>query len=326
MGFGLAQMFLLAASLAFAWSIGAHYTGACMGMAYAARSITLRRALILMAPLAFVGAVVASGAVEVTVGSGLLSGGSVGIPVAGAIIVSAFALTSAYNFVRLPTSTIQILVFAVVGAGVASGVSVNWGTVARLAVVWAAVPPAAAALAFLLTRLADATRMGRRLGSDSSYLPAVGLGLVAAGAGASFVMGANDVSNASGALVMTGLFGLLPAAALGGIGLSVGVLTWGRPILQRVAFETVKLDRLTASLSQLVQSILVLVPVLFGYFTSLNQALLGAMAGAGYARGRATVNATVLYSILLGWAVGPASGFGLAFVVVWAGRSVGVLP
>lgn len=53
------------------------------------------------------------------------------------------------------------------------------------------------------------------------------VGLVAVGAIASFAMGANDVSNATGALVGTHTLSPLPAGLVGGAGLALGVLTWG---------------------------------------------------------------------------------------------------
>jgi len=73
-----------------------------------------------------------------------------------------------------------------------------------------------------------------------------------------------------------------------------------------------------ATAAQLVQAAVVLAAVAFGFFTSMNQALVGAMAGAGFARGRETVHLDTLFSILQGWVLGPgvsiAAGylFGLA--------------
>ena len=62
---------LIVLAIGFAWSIGAHYTGAVMGMPHALRAIGAWHALLLMAPLAFLGATFASHAVEERVGSGL---------------------------------------------------------------------------------------------------------------------------------------------------------------------------------------------------------------------------------------------------------------
>ena len=306
----------MAAAVAFAFSIGAHYTGACMGMPYAAGAIRPWHALLLMAPLALVGAAFASGQVEATVGHGILGSGTVALGLALGIVVTALALTSAYNFLTIPTSTIQILVFSAVGAGLAAGVPVHWTTIGALVVLWATAPFAAFALGFLFVRAAD--RYRPPVASPSQLGWTAVLGLVGVGAAASFAMGANDVSNASGALVMTGLFGLVLAGLVGGVGIAVGVLTWGRPLLQRVAFDLVELDPRTATASQLAQSTVILVSVAFGFFTSMNQALVGAMIGAGMARRRSAVLWKAIRSILLGWGVGPLSGLTLGFAVVWA--------
>lgn len=47
---------LVVLAVSFAWSIGSHYTGACMGMPYALGAISARNALLLTAPLAPAGA------------------------------------------------------------------------------------------------------------------------------------------------------------------------------------------------------------------------------------------------------------------------------
>jgi inorganic phosphate transporter, PiT family len=309
----LTAYLLIAAAFAFAISIGAHYTGACMGMPYAAGAIRPVPALLLMAPLALVGAVVASEGVETTVGHGILGSAPVALGLALAIVLSALALTSAYNFLTIPTSTIQILVFSTVGAGLAAGIRIQWGTVEALVALWAVAPFAAFALGYLFVRASDRWR-GTSESARALARPAV-LGLVGVGLAASFAMGANDVSNASGAFVMTGVFGLVTAALVGGVGLAVGVLTWGRPLLQRVAFNIVRLDPPMAIASQLAQATVILLSVAFGYFTSMNQALVGAMIGAGTARGQHTVIGKAVRGILTGWAAGPLSGAALGFAL-----------
>jgi PiT family inorganic phosphate transporter len=303
---------LVALALGFAWSMGAHYTGACMGMPHALGAISARRALLLMAPLTLIGAAFASHEVERRVGHGLTDR-SLSLGAQAVVVGVAFALTTLFNRLRIPTSTIQILVFSVAGVALAQDAGVRWDAIGSLAAVWATAPLAAAALGFALTRALDralATRDTLSRGTD-----ALGLVLVAVGAAASFAMGANDVSNASGALVGTGTFSPLAAGAVGGAGLAVGVLTWGRPLLHRVAFEIVDVDRPMATAAQLVQAAVVLAAVAFGYFTSMNQALVGAMAGAGLARGRETVHRATVAAILRGWVVGPALGLGAGWAL-----------
>ncbi len=178
---------LVALAFAFAWSIGSHYTGACMGMPYALGAVRARTALALMAPLALAGATLASGKVATTVGRKLVDATPTRL---GEIVVVAvaFAITGLYNRVRIPTSTIQLLVGAVIGTAVGAQVGVHWHTILILVVIWVAAPPVAAALGFA---------GGKTLGG----VKGVGTGLVVVGAVASFAMGANDVALASGALV-----------------------------------------------------------------------------------------------------------------------------
>src|SRR5437899_5741250 len=244
---------LIALAFAFAWSIGSHYTGACMGMPYALGAISARNALLLMAPLALLGAWLASGKVATTVGRKLIDATPTELGEV-VIVAVAFGVTAIYNRVRIPTSTIQILVGSVVGVAVASSVGVHWHTIGALVVIWVTAPLVAAALGFL---------GGKSLGSVTR----VGGGLVLVGCLASFAMGANDVALASGALVGPDVLSARDAGLLCGIGIALGVLVTGRGLLDRVAFDIVDLDRVTATTAQLVQALVILVARSLGYFT-----------------------------------------------------------
>ena len=323
----LVSIVLVVLAVAFAVSMGAHYTGACMGMPHALGALTARRALWIMAPLALIGAALASHGVEHTVGHGLVTG-QLAVVAQVIVVAVAFALTSAFNVVRVPTSTIQILVFSVVGVALAAHAGVQWRTIGLLAIVWVVAPPVAGLLGFGFTRVFDLVPGVRvaAAGPDASTAQGgtgrtpgtavtLGLALTAVGAAASFTMGANDVANASGSLVGTGTFGPLAAGIIGGLGLALGVLTWGRPLLRKVAFDIVTVDRPMATAAQLVQALVVLTAVAFGLFTSMNQALVGAMTGAGLARGRRTVKTASLVGILRGWVIGPGAGLVAGYLI-----------
>ena len=274
-------LLLVILALGFAWSMGAHYTGACMGMPYATGSIRLWPALVTMAALVLAGAALLSHRVLATVGHHVLATPSLPTGAASAIVGGAFLLTTVFNRLRIPTSTIQILVFSVIGAGLALRIDVEWTTIARLLVVWAVAPFVALALGFVFTRMLDRVAILR----DNAR--GAGMVLVAAGALASLTMGANDVSNATAVFLTTHLSGRFVAGAMGGLGLALGVLTWGRSLLERVAFEIVKMDLAMASAAQLVQGLVVLsAAVGLGDFTSMNQALIGDDGSGAGARTR----------------------------------------
>jgi PiT family inorganic phosphate transporter len=365
---------LLVVVVGFAWNLGVHYTGAVMGMPRAARAISDGPALVLIAILTILGATFASGGVEVTVGQNIVPAGRIGIAAATVIVLAAGALTMLFNYLKIPTSTIQILIFCVVGVGLAGNIPIAWATIISLAIVWVIAPVVAFVLDFVFTSLFDllvplqtsraqATEQiaalkrfdTPNLGNTSfaRWLPAVAMPLsagvrqeaeevssclpasvtllyvrwlpallVAVGMAASFVLGANDVSNATGALIMTQTFSLREAGLMGGVAMAVGALTWGRHILRTVAFDVVEMDLAMASAAQGVQALVVLAAVSQGLFTSMNQALIGAMAGTGLARGKETVQRRQIVGIFRGWLIGPASGVVLAYLLEWLARII----
>jgi PiT family inorganic phosphate transporter len=297
---------LVALAFSFAWSIGSHYTGACMGMPYALGAVRAGTALALMAPLALAGAALGSGKVATTIGRRLVAAPPTKL--AELLIVAvAFGVTALYNRLRIPTSTIQLLVGSVVGVAVGASAGVHWRTIATLAAIWIAAPLVAAAVGF---------------GGGKAFrnVTRVGPALVLVGCLASFAMGANDVALASGALVGADVFGPRSAGLVCGVGIAFGVLLTGRALLDRVAFDIVELDRVTATAAQFVQALVILVAVSFGYFTSMNQALVGAMAGAGAARGRDAVKRGTLAGIVRGWILGPPASFLLALIAALLAR------
>ena len=281
--------------------MGAHYTGAVMGMPVAIRALSESAALWIIAIFCVIGATFASEPVQRTVGLHIIDASRVTLLMALVMVLGAFILTTVYTYYKIPTSTIQILIFCVVGTGVSAGIPLTWTTIGRLAITWAAAPIAAAILAFTAARL-----LQQRSAPSWS--------LIAVGIAASFVLGANDVSNAVGVWSMVHIANPVSAGLAGGIAMAVGALTWGRRILHRVAYEIVEVDRTTATAAQGVQAAVVIVAVTQGFFTSINQALVGAMSGAALAN-RRPMNRRNLYGILKGWLISPISGFVFCYVL-----------
>ena len=65
---------MILSGLFFGWTIGSHYTGATMGMAYGSGVITKRSALVLIAVFVILGATFESHNVVKTVGTGIIKG------------------------------------------------------------------------------------------------------------------------------------------------------------------------------------------------------------------------------------------------------------
>jgi PiT family inorganic phosphate transporter len=318
---GIGSLILLLLAFGFAVALGAHYSGACMGMAHAAGAASRRRLILIMAPLAFLGAALAGESVERTVGHDLLLHGHLPIPLAASIIGVSFLLTSLFTILRIPVSVSQIVIFAAVGTGLGAGATIDWATVGFFTLVWALTPISTGLIAFVIARTTHRRWPDRAARLVST--PMAAAALVGLGAFSSFTMGANDVSNATGAFLLGGLSTATMAALVGGAGIALGALVAGGRLIDRMAREIVDLDPQMAASAQIAQSAVILGVVLNGFYTSLNQALMGALLGVGYGRGKYRVRWTAVRHILTEWATGPLTAVTLAVVTTgllrWSG-------
>lgn len=174
-------------------------------------------------------------------------------------------------------------------------------TIVFLCVTWVATPIVSGGLGFLFTRAAD-NFARTRAGKSQTLLKYF---LFAGCCYAAYTLRANNTGNAVGVLYGTKLLTPIKAGFVGGIVMAIGALTWGRPILEKVAEGVVQLDLPMGVGAKLAQSVTAHTAAFLGYPTSMNQALIGGMAGAGAVRGVKTMNAKAMKEIVLSWFLTP---------------------
>lgn len=290
---------MLIAGLFFGWTIGSHYTGATMGMAYGSGLIRSKSlATVLVAIFVLLGATFDSSRVVSTVGTGIIRNQDLTPLGAMVMMLTAALVTAANTWMKWPVSTSQLACFSVVGAALAMGVPVFWGTtIVLLFVTWIGTPLISGILGFILTRATDkwTGHGGRTAHRLVRWL------LLLASCYAAYTLGANNTGNAVG--VFYGLHKMSPMQAgfVGGIAMAIGALTWGRPILDKVGKGLVEIDTNMALGAKLAQSVTAHTAAWIGYPTSMNQALLGGVAGASGARGREPVSWKAVREIAFSW-------------------------
>ncbi len=222
---------MVLSGLFFGWTIGSHYTGATMGMAYGSGVIkSPLTATILIAVFVVLGATFESHNVVKTVGTGIIRGEDM-TPLGAMVMMFTAALVTAGNtWMKWPVSTSQLACFSVVGSALAMGAPVFWTTtIVFLFVTWIGTPIMSALLGFIFTRLTDKVMKGRS--EKSSRI--LGYALVAACCYAAYTLGANNTGNAVGVFFGLKILTPMKAGFVGGIVMAVGALTWGRPILEK---------------------------------------------------------------------------------------------
>ncbi len=293
---------MVVSGLFFGWTIGSHYTGATMGMAYGSGVIkSPLLATVLIAFFVILGATFESHNVVKTVGTSIIRGEDMTPLGAMVMMLTAALVTAANTWMKWPVSTSQLACCSVVGAAIAMGAPVHWGTtIVFLCVTWVATPLVSAGLGLVFTHMADKFSQSA-IGSKRAlrYL------LFAGCCYAAYTLGANNTGNAVGVLFGTKLLTPMKAGFVGGIVMAVGALTWGRPILEKVGKGIVQLDLSMGVGAKLGQSVTAHTAAFLGYPTSMNQALIGGMAGAGTARGIKTIDLRAMKEIVVSWFLTP---------------------
>jgi phosphate/sulfate permease len=288
-------------------------TDPAMGMAYGAGVIKKpMTALLLIAFFVILGATFESHNVIMTVGTGIIPGNSMTPLGAMVMMFTAASVTAANTWMKLPVSTSQLACFSVVGAALGMGAPVNWSTtVVFLFVTWIGTPIASALLGFLLTCLTDSLMHG----SSESQMKILQWGLLAACCYAAYTLGANNTGNAVGVFYGLHLVTAMKAGFIGGIAIAIGALTWGKGLLEKIRKGIVELDLNMGVGAKLAQSITAHTAAILGYPTSMNQALIGAVAGAGGARGLKTLNRRALAEIVFSWFFTPVLAGVVSFLI-----------
>jgi len=282
-------------SLYFAWAIGTHYTGAALGPAVGAGLLSKSKALKLMAILAFAGAFL-SFKVQETYAFNIVS--NINEIAVAAALLSAALTTTAFTYLKIPTSTIQVFTFSLVGAAVVGGLSVSIKVLLTFVLFWVVAPVVALSLGFLLIKLIPKHGMEKWI----RYF------VIGSSMHSAFSVGSNDVSNAVAMLVALDYVDTIAASLIGGTFIAIGVLTWGRRVLARVSGEIVTMKLDVACSAQIAKASTIIGVNLVGYNASINQTLISGLVGASMGKKEKNINSRIMKGILIGWGISPASG------------------
>jgi len=317
-----------------AWNIGANDSANCVGTAVGGRILSYRRAIAIVILFVLLGAVLEGWKNMKTVGEDIIIVSDGTNPLSevpraaiAALLAAGIWVTTATTL-RLPVSTSQSMVGAVIGAGLLLsyaqpdiGASVQFGTLGIIAISWLLNPMFAAILAFIL--LKAFTPLLRRIKNIVLLNQVLMILIIVASASTAYALGANDIGTSTG--VVYAFFGgdgpdfrlMLLIGLFGGVALAVGVVTYSRRVMHTVGTGITRLDALTAFAAQMGAAITVWSFVQFHIPVSTTQAIIGAVAGAGLVKGAAAVSGRKLGHIGIAWVLTPAVACALSFLLGW---------
>lgn len=303
--------------VAFALNIGASGTAAAMGAAYGGKAVTRRKAQWLAGLFALLGSVVGGGAVVVRIGNGIVPEGMITVTGAIVILASACMTLALANYMRIPLSTSEVTVGAVVGLGLAIG-TLSVPTVLFIVSAWIVFPLLVGGLSWLCGRFihnplnrwfqrSKAHRWGARL---------LAFGLVGGGCFEAFAAGTNNVANALGPLVGAGIIDMHTGLWLGGLAVGVGAASIGGRVLETNGRLT-RLTLLGGAFVSLIAGSLTIIASMFGIPVPLTQGTTAAIAGLGAGSGGTrSLDMTLVKRIGVVWVTSPVTSLMFAYIAM----------
>ncbi len=320
-------LFYLSSGLFLGWSLGANDAANIFGTAVGSRMVRFKRAATIASIFVIIGAVVQGAGASETLGKlGSIS------TLAAAFTVALSAALSVYWMTRmkLPVSTSQAIVGAIIGWNFYTNNPTDIGTLTKIVTTWISGPLLGGVFAILLFMLVK--RVQKKVSLHLLYRDAIiRYGLLLVGGFGAYSLGANNIANVMG--VFTGTVDL-PVIDIGfitfnsteqlffigGLAIAVGVITYSKRVMETVGNTLMPLTPEAAivvvlaqslvlfifssqTLSDAVQSIglppIPLVPV------SSSQVVIGAIIGIGLYKGGKEIKFNILGSISLGWIATP---------------------
>ncbi|MDR7554238.1 MAG: anion permease [Armatimonadota bacterium] len=291
-------MLALLPALYLGWGVGANDAANTFGPQIGAGVIAFRRAVVLAAVFAFLGAVVEGQKVFGTVG-GLtrLRPHTAAVATLGAGM-SVHLMTA----LGMPISTSHAIVGALVAVGTTEPTGIHRGILAKMLASMVTAPVGAGGIAYLLYRLL-AVLQGIRGLDARRFDRLVRVAAVLVGCYAAYALGSNNVGNAMAPAVAAGVLTPAAGAALGGAAIAAGVLTFSRRVILLVGNQITALDPASALVAAAATALTTHLFTQVGVPVSTSQAMVGAVVGVGLTKGIVAVNRRIFWLAPAGWLV-----------------------
>ncbi len=338
-------LFFLSSGLFLGWSLGANDAANVFGTAVGARMVRFRVAAWICSIFVIIGAVAGGAGAAHTLGKL----GSV-TAIAGAFIVALAAAFTVFWMTRLriPVSTSQAIVGAIIGWNFFSGSPTDYSSLRDIFATWVLCPVLAAVFAVVLYKAFSLAFLSMKIHLlRQDYYTRMGLLLV--GAFGSYSLGANNIANVMGvfvpvapfeALLLPGGLSISPAQQLfflGGLAIAAGVFTYSRKVMETVGNSLMRLSPEAALVVVLAQALVLFIfssrelqqgmvslglPAIPLVPVSSSQAVVGAIIGIGLLKGVRTIRYKVLAEIAAGWVMTPVIAGVITFIALFFMQNV----
>ena len=319
-------LFFITSGLFLGWSLGANDAANIFGTAVGSRMIKFKKAAIIAGIFVIIGATFqGSGAAKTLSQLGSIDalGGAFTVALCSALVVTWM------TYKKLPVSTSQAIVGAIVGWCYYTSHAVDYSTLSIIVISWVVSPLLGAlfsALFYFLLRgyIRKSKVHVIKLDGHIKYA------LLIVGAFGAYSLGANNIANVMGVFVDSanftiniGSFAIGSAQALfflGGIFIAIGILTFSKKVMSTLGEGILEMTPETAIVVVLSQALVLFIfssTALSNLFVSMGlpaiplvpvsstQVVVGAVIGIGAVKGMQEIRFKQVGNIIIGWIVTP---------------------
>lgn len=316
---------VIVAGLYMAWNIGANDLANSMGTSVGSGALSIKQVIIIAGVLELVGAVFFGDKVTGRIAKGIvpideiiaIDPHLVIIGSLAAIVAAGFWITLA-TFYHMPVSTTHSIVGAVTGFGLVATIyidsftidQIEWMVLVKIVISWLTSPLIGATLAFIIFTIIRIFFLARvddpyNLEKKFIYLQIISACFVA------LAHGSNDVANAVGpisaALYAAGITSgvVIPqwVLAIGGIGIVIGLATWGWRVIETIGKNITELTPTRGFSAEFATALVVFFHSGISIPVSTTHTLVGAVVGVGLAGGIEAVDLSVIRKIVTSWII-----------------------
>ena len=313
---------IILAGLYMAWNIGANDLANAMGTSVGTGALTIKQVIVIAAVFEFLGAVFFGKRVTSTIAKGIVPIDMISrvhpdfvvLGMLAAILAASFWITLA-TFYNLPVSTSHSIVGSVLGfgliaayKGIISFSDIHWSALLKIVASWFISPALGAILAFLIFSLIRSLYLHKASDMPAVEKKFIFLQLITA-CYIAFAHGSNDVANAVGPLsaalnvmgVTTGTDVPIWVLVMGGLGMVIGMATWGYKVVETIGSKITELTPTRGFSAQFATASVVLLHSYSSLPISTTHTLVGSVIGVGLAGGLAAVDLGVIWRIVSSW-------------------------
>ncbi len=332
-------LFFLSSGLFLGWSLGANDAANIFGTAVGSRMVKFRQAALIGSIFVIIGAVVQGAGANATLGKlGSVSTLAAAFTVALSAAVTVYWMTR----LRLPVSTSQAIVGAIIGWNFYTHSQTDFNTLTKIVTTWISGPILGGLFAAMLYLLTQKVLKHVRFHLFYRDLT-IRLGLIIIGGFGAYSLGANNIANVMGVfttavhfpeihLGFITLSGTQQLFAIGGVAIAVGIVTYSKRVMETVGNTLMPLTSEAALVVVLSQALVLfifssqslsnalvsiglppipLVPV------SSSQVVIGSIIGIGLLKGGKQIKYKVLGQISIGWIATPLIAGVVAFFMLF---------